>query len=246
MNIYKIIDKIVLLIIFFQCISCSKSNYYFNNGYKKHLSFEYQDALKFYNLARNCNPKNKYAYYNSSHIYITIQEYDKAILLLDSVINLYPKYEGAIFNRVICNIYLNKYDKAFKDLLYLREKEKWIKETNTLMGTVQYGLGDIKKAIEFYDLAILKNDYDDCAGKAEVLVSRGECKLELDDIKGAESDALMAIEENQYYGDAFYLLGSVYLKKNDTIQACNYYIKSIELDKKYYNSSLDSICKIKN
>lgn len=186
-----------------------------------------------YFLSRKLYEKGNKAYLKN--------RYDKALVLLDKAIQNDSNYIDALLVRGSILENKDSVDFAKKDFEKVLSLEEQNYEGNIQLGDILTKEEAYKEAIELFDVAIrinpngtaywyrayaqsLRSDYQACIDdydkalryspdNAELISNRGDCRMRMGDIKGAEKDFQIAVQVEPNLWDATFNMGHVEFKK---------------------------------
>ena len=190
--------------------------------------------------------------------YDEIGQYEKGIEILNLAIEKEPEYLGAYINRGAYKSSLKNYESAISDYKKVIELDS----KNTLaiynIGNSYRQSGNLKKAKEFYDLAletkggeIIVIDYEPNSvlekslydvPSAEIYYNRGLVFYDLLDYEKAYSDFSNSLKNGFEPADNYYMIGSCLLMTGNTKLACEQYKKAMELGDKMAKSEFEKHC----
>jgi len=190
--------------------------------------------------------------------YDEIGQYEKGIEILNKAIEKEPKHLGAYINRGAYKSSLKRFDSAVSDYQKVLELDP----KNTLatynIGNSYRQSGNLKKAKEFYNLAlntkggefvtfdyepnsiIEKSLYDVPSG--EIYYNRGIVYYDLLDYENAYTDFNNSLKQNYKPADSHYMIGVCLFMTGNTELACEEYKKAIALGDNMAKSEFKKHC----
>ena len=177
---------------------------WFNLGYNKGESGDYQSAIADYNQAIKIKPDGATAYYNRGIAKKNLGDYQGAIADYNQAIKIQPDYVDAYINRGVAKKNLGDYQGAIADYNQAIKIQPDYVDAYINRGVAKKNLGDYQGAIEDYNQAI-KIQPDD----ATAYYNRGLAKHNLGDKQGAIADYTQAIQIKPDYANAYYNRGIV-------------------------------------
>ena len=178
------------------------------------------------------SPNKARGYNNRGQAYLEGGMYDAAMLDLNRAIALDPSFGNAYNNRG--NIYLMRGDfvKAIAEYQNaLNTGTVYVLAVSKLLyniGTAYMGLGEIRKAIEFFDRAIAEN-----SNESSYFYNRGLAHTKLNDAKNTLADYDRAIALNPSYVKALNNRGVVHEQSGDLDKALADFNMCLSLDRSF-------------
>ncbi|MBJ2174049.1 tetratricopeptide repeat protein [Aureibaculum sp. A20] len=188
-------------------------------------------------------------YFNEATVLEENGDFKEAILFLDKAIKRKPDFRPALLNRGVDKSMLEDYTGAIEDYkkILVFDSDNSIALLN--IGNSYKRLGNIKKAIEYYDKALITegaiksgssvielrfhneedNDADYYVNDYKVYYERAHAYLLDNQYDMAILDFTKCIESNYLIGESQFFLGNIFFKKKDTINAYMHFKKSGEL-----------------
>ena len=225
--------------------------------------------LTFSILFISCDFTTADEYYNRALELEKQGKHNQAIALLDKAIEKKPKFRPALLNRGFYKSELEKFKEGIKDYNKILEFDPDNTFALFNIGNNYSSLNDSKNAISYYskalktkgalksfansdggafalntnfDLKRFDSDRDYSMLDCEIYFERGMEYIETEEFDKAISDLNKSIKADNAKRDCYFLLGKAYVGKNDSINACENFIKSAKLGDKEAREMLKKHC----
>jgi tetratricopeptide (TPR) repeat protein len=197
---------------------------WFNSGYNKGESGDYQGAIADYNQAIKIKPDYAAAYNNRGNPKSNLGDYQGAIADYNQAIQIKPDYATAYYNRGLFKSNLGDKQGAIADYNQAIKIQPDYAKAYYNRGSAKDDLGDYQGAIADFNQAIqIKPDY------AKAYYNRGNAKGKLGDYQGAIADYNQAIQLKPDYANAYYNRGIVKSSLEDKQGAINDFNQAAQL-----------------
>lgn len=173
---------------------------------------KFELAIKDFKRVIQLDPNNYLAYNNKGSAGYNNQNIASASIIdlrtaekdFNKSIELKPDFELAYRNRGIVRFHMDSLVAAYKDLLYASQLDPKDENAHYYLGKLLDKQKNYPVAIQFFDNAIKLVNY-----KAEFYMDRGNCKLNMDNFKGARKDFYQALQLTNEKGLIYYYIARI-------------------------------------
>ncbi len=186
----------------------------------------FKQALKDIEKAKEIDDDDPGVFFVYGIIYYALKDYDKAEKYYKKAIDENEEYTEARYN--LCGLYLKtgENDKAIEQCSHAANDPLYQARASayTNLGIAYFKKGDINKAKQYYDKALDINP-----SLVYTHNELGKLYLSIGNEKKAINEFRIAISGFKDYDEAYFNLGTAYLKKGDKLSACHAYKKVVKI-----------------
>ncbi|MGP3778685.1 tetratricopeptide repeat protein [Halanaerobium saccharolyticum] len=204
------------------------SSDYFNLARIKEKQEQLNQAVEYYETARDMDGQQSALYLNLGNLYQKLENYDSAVNVYKEGTDIRSEFAALYIGLGESYIRLENYSEAKKAL----EKAVEINENSYygyhLLGDIEKENGNHNQAFNYYDQSLKNNpDY------VKTYLAQGQLHLEREEYQNAIAKFSTAVEKNPDYAESHYYLGRAYYKADMLEAAAAEFRKTVHINDRF-------------